>query len=205
MPRSFHTSLPIRCRWSDCISGKSISGGFATWKSSWNQFHWSDFGSFKATQPFLLQHLCRHHHPKWCAWSWVGSSVFLDKCLLDSGWLYSWPATPGYAFSWIEKFSLGLLHGWRPRCQNVKHQKLLRLLRVLVKLMQVPLYMTLGLAVAFALTFSIVDAGNSECSRPKRITMLTRNDSLFLPFFQRSENSLKPRCWITSLGSSRTL
>ena len=29
----------------------------------------------------------------------------------------------------------------------------------LVLQMQVPLYMTLGLAVAFALTFSIVDAG----------------------------------------------
>lgn len=139
---------------------------------------------WRATQPFPLQHLCRHHHPKWCAWSWVGSSVFFCKCFLDLGWFHSWPATPGYAFSWIERFSSGLLHGWRQRCQNKKHQKLSRaFFLVFVKLMQVPLYMTLGLAVAFALTFSIVDAGNSQCSRPKWITMLTRNDFLFFPCF----------------------
>ena len=37
-----------------------------------------------------------------------------------------------------------------------------RIFGIRVNWMQVPLYMTLGLAVAFALTFSIVDAGISQ-------------------------------------------
>lgn len=148
--RSYHMSLPIHCRWSGYTLGESIvSSLFVCWQSldlstrvsegAWKFFRECTCSIFAGT--IILSGAPEAEHwdgPVWPAWI----RSFLEVMLPAGSQDLCGTCSMDEGRTWLGKAKRS------NKFSSIGNQ--------------VPLYMTLGLAVAFALTFSIVDAGTLE-------------------------------------------